>query len=166
MNANTHSLSEIIKTTAATSVWCDLHWKSAEPANSLRSPLLFPELLTRNIYGCVCDVISKRRKDLEDNKIEVSSTALKGKILVYEPASNLFDGLGQSESAGYLDFYDCPPWDTWIGLITQKNTEFLLCWVPAKAVSLVNDGIDVICSDCISWLDDSSESWAMELKHA
>ena len=84
MNANTHSLSEIIKTTAATSVWCDLHWKSAEPANSLRSPLLFPELLTRNIYGCVCDVISKRRKDLEDNKIEVSSTALKGKILVYE----------------------------------------------------------------------------------
>ena len=166
MSKNTHSTSQILEATSEAAAWCDAYWNQKEPQHSLRSAELLPELLSKDRHGCVSSVIWKRRKALSEQGIICSTAKTVGKLLAYEPDSNLFDGMGQSESMGYLDFYDCPPWDTWVGFITTNDNQFLICWVPETIVPMVNTGAEVICSDCINWVNEIDESWAIDIKNA
>ena len=161
-----HSSSEILDAALEAAVWCELRWNKNEVQDSLRSSELSPELLSKDRHGCVSSVIWKRRKALEEIRAPNNITKPAGKLLAYKPDSNLFDGIGQSESSGYLDFYDCPPWDSWVGYVATSDNSFLISWVPESIVSLVNYGADVICSDCIIWVNDLSESWAVDIKNA
>ena len=161
-----HNPSQILEAVAEAAAWCEQHWDQCEPQKSLRSSVLSPELFNQDRHDCVSSVLWKRKQVILQQNMKVGSILSAGQLLAYEPDRNLFDGLGQSESMGYLDFYDCPPWDTWAGVITANKANFLICWVPISAVELVNNGSDVICNDCIRWVSDIEESWASDIKNA
>ncbi len=78
---------------------------------------------------------------------------------MYEPEVNLFHGLEEEETLGYVDINNIPPWDTWIAYIVEPEAEglqwvqYLLSWVPPEFIPLVGGGIDVCPDECIRWLD-------------
>lgn len=68
---------------------------------------------------------------------------------------SLAHGLEESETGGYVDVDNIPPWDTWIDYVYEANGNCLLSWVPGPFVSLVSDGIAVSPEMCFRWLDDT-----------
>lgn len=80
---------------------------------------------------------------------------LGGRILWYEPDLTLFEGLPAGETSGYIDQYECPPWESWIGWIEgQGDRPFLLAWVHPHLIASVTRGISVSVTSCIGWLDE------------
>ncbi|GEM_PF-2435714 len=68
-------------------------------------------------------------------------------------------------SAGFFDYYDCPPWDTW--LIYMKNDDeslrhvrsaawrsFLISWIPPSLMDLAKAGIDNTLTGNVAWAED------------
>ena len=78
-----------------------------------------------------------------------------GRLMIYEPDINLAHGLEESETRGYVDIDNIPPWDTWVDYIYEANANYLLAWVPGLFVALVTEGITVSPEKCIRWLDDT-----------
>ena len=68
---------------------------------------------------------------------------------------NLAHGLEESETRGYVDINNIPPWDTWIDYIVDAKANYLLSWVPGPFVALVTDGIAVSPEMCFRFLDDT-----------
>ena len=79
-----------------------------------------------------------------------------GRLLVYEPDINLAHGLEESETRGYVDVDNTPPWDTWIDYVHEANANYLRSWVPGPFLELVSGGIAVNPEECIRWLDDTN----------
>jgi hypothetical protein len=75
--------------------------------------------------------------------------------MIYEPDINLAHGLEESETNGYVDIDNIPPWDTWVAYIYEEKVNYLLSWVPAEFAQLVSDGIKVSPEACILWLDET-----------
>src|SRR5262249_8737478 len=76
-----------------------------------------------------------------------------GRILLYAPADNLFDGAAQYASKGFFDVNNTPPWDTWMAF----EDKYLVSWVPPLLVDLVDAGINVNPEQCIMWADEISQ---------
>jgi hypothetical protein len=75
---------------------------------------------------------------------------------------SLFDGAARAESNGFLDWADCPPWDTWIALVQATVTraraklgwrtdDYIVSWIPIWAEKLADDGCVVIPTNPCSW---------------
>ncbi len=69
---------------------------------------------------------------------------------------NLAHGLEESETRGYVDIDNIPPWDTWIDYVVETNANYLLSWVPEQFVTLVTAGIAVSPEECFCFLDDTN----------
>jgi hypothetical protein len=78
-----------------------------------------------------------------------------GRLLIYEPDMNLAHGLEESETRGFVDIDNIPPWDTWIDYVIEAKANYLLSWVPGPLVTLVTDGIAVSPEMCFRFLDDT-----------
>lgn len=63
------------------------------------------------------------------------------------------EGLPASETYGFLDSRDCPPWDLRAGWFHDGPRKYLVAWVPRDLVSLVDQGIAVSTTNCLWWLD-------------
>jgi hypothetical protein len=70
-----------------------------------------------------------------------------GRLLLYAPNENLFDGAAQYTSKGFFDVNNIPPWDTWVCFFEK----YLVSWVPPQLVELASQGIDVNPEGCILW---------------
>jgi hypothetical protein len=79
-----------------------------------------------------------------------------GKIIVYFPDINLFDGASEIESEGYFNFIDCPPSSTW--LYYHEGGEALLrhiiAWIPSDYLEKATIGVLVVCCGAIEFLDE------------
>jgi hypothetical protein len=84
------------------------------------------------------------------DKVELSG----GKLLLYSPDENLFDGAAKYSSKGFFDVDNIPPWDSWVCF----NGIHLVSWVPSVLLDLADAGIDVNPEGCIKWADDESIS--------
>jgi hypothetical protein len=82
-----------------------------------------------------------------------------GRLLLYEPDVNLAHGLEESETRGYVDHDNTPPWDTWIAYMYEHQKSYLLSWVPPEFVSLVTSGIKVSPEESFRWLDEQNLQW-------
>lgn len=161
MVVGSHKTEEILRAAKEASVWCGLKWNPNNPRESLRT--LDFDYFADSHYRKVDEVILGRRHELKKLRTPIASTLTGGGILVYEPDEDLFDGLSELETDGYLDSNDCPPYDAWIGYVETGNRRCVLSWVPDEIVSLVNAGTDVMCTDCLYWASSSNTDWARSL---
>jgi hypothetical protein len=83
--------------------------------------------------------------------------------LHFDPDQSLSDAAAMVESNGFFDADNTPPWDTWIAYVAGQPQRpgvwtsfdsFLLCWVPAAFVELVDRAISVNPEQCLRWADE------------
>src|SRR5262249_18335876 len=102
-----------------------------------------------------------------------------GRLLIYEPGSNLCDGAAAVETEGFFDGDNMPPWDTgfWVGDKRVRGRHrrprpytHLLGWVPPRFLDAADDGIKVNPEQCIywasvdAWVEHADERFALELR--
>ena len=95
----------------------------------------------------------KRASLLRDMNVfpaAVSSDLAGGRLLVYEPDSNVEDGASEYTSKGFFDELDAPPWDTWVCYSDCQ----LISWVPPCLLDLVQAGITTNAVDCIRFVEE------------
>lgn len=74
-----------------------------------------------------------------------------GRLLLYAPNENLFDGAAQYASKGFFNVDNVPPCDTWVCFFE----EYLVSWVPTQLLELANTGIEANPEQCILWAPES-----------
>ena len=80
-------------------------------------------------------------------------------MLAYFPDAELSCGTAESESCGFFDVFNTPPWDTWVTLLedtTNPDESYRNCvvsWIPSTLSPLVDAGITVNPEECIAWFD-------------
>jgi hypothetical protein len=89
-------------------------------------------------------------RDMNAFPAAVSSDLAGGRLLVYEPDSNVEDGASEYMSKGYFDERDAPPWDTWVCYFDCQ----LISWVPPCLLDLVRAGIGTNPVDCIRFVEE------------
>lgn len=162
-----HTTTEILSAIQEANAWCQYHWNTSEPRSSLRSLNLLPNLFDEDHYHSVNQVISSRKYAIKELGLNLDDQFLnQGKILIYEPDSNIADCLSEEETNGYFDPYDCPPWDTWVGYITINiDQRYVLSWVLNEIVPIVNAGFEINPVECFYWLDSSNENGAIAIRN-
>jgi hypothetical protein len=102
----------------------------------------------KSLYDDLFDQQLQHKKEIIS---EIDTNEFKGQILIVEVDLTVLDGASEVESGGFIDFYDCPPIDTWF-YKTQKGSGIIFfAWIPEPFVSLVSKGIDVNPVDCFYW---------------
>jgi hypothetical protein len=107
----------------------------------LRTPTLKPTLPSGDINtdadwkNAVTEVIAKRADLLGQRPLDTKDAA--GRILLYIPSENLFDGAAMYSSKGFFDLNNNPPWDIWVYFSEQT----LVSWVPRALEPLAQEGI-------------------------
>ena len=95
-----------------------------------------------------------------------------GRILVCEYDCSLFDGASRHAAPGFIDLWDIPAWDTWIGLIPAgvlrtagiDRLPALLAWIPPPLIPRAHEAIAVNPCEVLSWLDTRDKSLARKLQ--
>jgi hypothetical protein len=108
-----------------------------------------------------------------------------GKLLLYYPDANLYDGAAELHSRGYFDVDNAPPWDTWMYYVQddvcwkepgeqQRGgddapgdtafSSFLVSWVPQQFVELADAGIWANPERCIIWADAVESAFTRALR--
>lgn len=121
----------------------------------LRSPALRPSCArfpsNRSEQAQIVENVAERRAAQLRLERRYSLSLLErlegGRLLLYAPDENLFDGASQYGSKGFFDVDNIPPWDTWVCFFEN----YLVSWVPQQLVELANQGIDVNPEGCILW---------------
>lgn len=158
-----HSREEVLTASRDAAAWCHLHLNAFKPSTSLRTLAFAPDVFNSDHFHIVRKVMISRASELDKNdsaKVPVSS-ALLGRILVYEPILGMYDCLAEGETDGFFDANDCPPGDLWIGFIRDAKTSYVLSWIPDYLIDVTESGIDVTCGGSLYWLDQSDEPWAI-----
>lgn len=119
-----------------------------------------------NMPALVDNLVLRRSALLQKMGIElipVNELHLLGRIALFDAYESFWDGAPEVESDSYVDLYDTPPHDTWIGVGGQLNDigfydtwrflaeKVLLAWVPQSKYYCVQGAIDVACLDNFEW---------------
>jgi hypothetical protein len=118
------------------------------------------------------EVVSKRRALLKEPLLddpEKSPLLEKGRLLIYEPDENLYDGAAEAASEGFFDVDNIPPWDLWLMAVVevqQRPNTYLLAWIPPECVELTAAGIEVNPEHCIRWAADVDAEFFHRLRSA
>lgn len=169
MKYQSHSIEEVIQACREADLWFRWKWNAANPQYSLRNiELIYNTYLFHDHhYDTVQDVIQSRLKALICLKWPLYIEPKGGRILVYAPHMNTFDGLAEGETYGLFDSGDCPPWGLWIGFIQdEKGEPYILSWIPDALIEEVNSAMEVIMLDTLRWLENIKHDWAVSLQDA
>lgn len=114
----------------------------------------------------VTDVVDKRSQILKEKGItllKIDEVLKKGGLFYTFINQTVTDGACETVSNGFFDIYDSPPWDNWILLYEDKNSEILVSWVPLSEVENVEKAIEVNIIDCIHWAIDCQNDLTVQL---
>lgn len=190
---------------AETIAWCSKRASSDDPMNSLRSCDLRPPIFmhTERVYDSQWEQAAVQVRTVLEIQAIVDNVAVEranrlrlgykvndypnasaddlagGRILLYDPYNNLFDGAAESETYGFFDIDNVPPWDTWVCCVGSEDGieetsqryaypyySFLVSWVPPQFVELVDEGIKVNPEACILWATNIDSPLTRQLKEA
>ncbi len=163
------SLAPFWQQLAETVAWCTARADTAAPASCLRSSDLRPRLLQPSYGAAVRDVAINRRSMLKGTVRRGPEPLANGRLLVYGPDEELSDGAAESETDGYFDVNNCPPWDTWVAffveapLIGRAHAAYLVSWVPSEFLESVGRGISVNPEGWIRCLEDCRDKLTRDL---
>ena len=102
-----------IKSLTEAIAWCTDSGSLSEPRTSLRAckpgDLVSPE----DQVSQVCINRSLRLPEL-GRRLPAVTDLCGGRLVAYFPSFNLADGWAETQSKGFLDVHNIPPYDTWI----------------------------------------------------
>jgi hypothetical protein len=85
---------------------------------------------------------------------------LDGRLCLFWPANSSLDGISEAASGGVFNVCDVPGFGLWVDLVRSSSRDdntgshdFLVAYVPAALVPLVDHGINVNSTACIAWAD-------------
>jgi hypothetical protein len=155
---------ELFRRLAETISWCSSLLKLQRIGACMRSRELSPPLLLGSREDMVAGVISTRHRRVNkalSTPVLTMPDLQGGRLLCYFPDAALGDGVAESESEGFFDAHNTPPWDTWVSFV-QDGVEpkgaydsYLLAYVPQQLVSNAADGILGNPELSIQWLDEA-----------
>jgi hypothetical protein len=151
-----HSLDDLIQNLAETIAWCSSRPQPWSPVVSFRSIDIAPEFGSNDRKSWVDSVAKQRRRALGRGKHSLPERIQwwEGRLLVYFPDENLACGAAEAETGGFLTVDNVPPWDTWVAYLHEDDqTTYLVSWVPAKMMRIVDSGIHVNPEKCFDWAD-------------
>lgn len=171
---------------AETMAWCGPRASRANPRDCLRTPALLPPTALREpdlrlpyepavVEAMVSAVVETRSALLlaEGARPARPATSLDGgRLLAYDPESNLSDGCAAAESGGFVDVDNAPPWDTWAYYVRERDRtatwhsfdRYLVSWVPPQLLERAERAIWANPEECILWLDDLESPTARVLQ--
>jgi len=145
--------------------WCVLRADAADPKNSLRYYNWHPNILSSDRVYIVNSIARMRSSEVSRQKpspVQSIDDLKGGRLMVYFPDAELFDGAAEAASNGFFDVHNVPPWDTWIGLFCDQvrtNSSYdihLAAYVPESLVKIASDGIEANPEESIVWLRNSN----------
>ena len=159
---------------AETIAWCSeraaprtlpvLGWQAPDIETTLRTPELRPPEYDpdgRLVWNPrMVEHASRRRAELlrEQGRYPPAPAAnpAGGALLVSWPGGTFDCGISRTESEGYLDHHDVPPWDTWVWPFAepgqpprQEAIENLIAWVPPPFIGLAAAGAAINPVGCL-----------------
>ncbi len=122
----------------------DLHHRSSLPKRS-----------------SVVESLCRRRVDLlslAGQSCPQPSRLPPGKLLLYDPDSNLCCGGAENASEGFFDVDNIAPWDLWIAYVIEQEPKeafdaYLVSWIPGALVQIAEMGIQANPEGCIAWAE-------------
>jgi hypothetical protein len=151
---DSHTIEEIIKSFEETRCWCGYPLSESD-GQILRA--FRPNSLAGSRKSVVQSVIAKRSQRLRSKHevIKSGKWSQAGRLIACRPDLNLSEGAMLVATAGYFDYEELPPYDTWVGFVFEPNfMSFLISWVPDAYIHVVAEGLAVSSTECAIWLDD------------
>jgi hypothetical protein len=116
--------------------------------------------LTTEPESTIATVVQRRQQHLA-RRPDAGPARLDGRVLVCEYDCTMFDGASRFVAPGFVDLWDVPAWDTWIGLVPPSSIPVggrdrvhpLLAWIPSPLVPGAHSAIEVNPVEVLSWLD-------------
>jgi hypothetical protein len=140
---------------AQTIVWCAARADPTDPRDSLRDERLRPRVLEADRESAVNALAGNRAWRVQGARpVATADDLAGGRLLVYFPDDDLSDGAAEAETRGFFDVNNAPPWATWVGIFRDEEnggSDYLISWVPASLVDIVERGIAVNPEECIRW---------------
>jgi len=118
--------------------------------------------LENSLYN---ELFEKQMNHKNDKIVTPNQMEFIGQILQVEIDCAIMDGVSRFESRGFLDYYDCPPIDTWFYIENKKNKRVLFAWIPEPFVINVDQCIDINALGVLSWFRvgrTESDNWHNE----
>jgi hypothetical protein len=159
--------------------WCASAGSLAEPRASLRSckPKL-SDLMSRDLQVfSVANRRSDRLRSVGKQSLPAVTDLCGGRLLAYIPDDNLADGVAETETDGFFDVDNIPPYDTWVWMARSVRTEecsdapsreaevdYLVAWVPQDFIDLADRGVRVNPEQCVIWLDTLDDAFVQSLR--
>jgi hypothetical protein len=119
-------------------------------------------------------VLRKRRQLLAQRGISLlrkEELLDQGRLILTYPIDTIYDGMPGIESHGYFDYYELPPWDTWVDL-THSNSalipypDYVVAWVPNAQLAGVLSGHRLSMMANVNWLHElRDESLSSDTLH-
>lgn len=147
---------------AQTIRWCAPRTDISNPKTCLRTLALRPPVFERDRFSAVDSVANKRGLygGVKVRDAQVPRNLGDGRLLIYFPETNLYDGAAEDETFGFLDVDNLPGWDTWVAFFEYEpetnEGSYLIAWIPPEFIESVSNGIAVNPEECIKWLSDAN----------
>ena len=152
-----HSLAEFVQNMAEAIAWCASRPRPWSPFATFRSPDIAPEFGSNSCKSWIQSVAKQRRRALGGGRISLQKRVYRheGRLLAYFPDDNLACGVAEAETGGFFTTDNVPPWDTWIAYLhEERQTNYLVAWVPGPMTTMVDGGVRVIPEECVGWVDE------------
>ena len=175
VSSDSHQREHVLSQLQGAMEWCRRNGSRNDPAGSLRTKALKPDLVVLanendgwwdasvvNPTEKVDQLCRKRdtlmesstREPLENERRLELEALSKGRVLRFYPHESLCDGAAWQSSAGFFDQWNIPPWDTWFWYAVRPDgLQILYSWVPPEFVHLAAAGVSVNPECCLEWLD-------------
>jgi hypothetical protein len=98
------------------------------------------------------------------NDGQLTSYEDEGALVAFAPDLSLMDGSAESETFGFFDAVNEPPWDSWIRCVPAEEVSlkgeffdrvpyFLLSWVPKDFETTIDYALYCNYEECIVWCE-------------
>lgn len=110
---------------------------------------LAPRAIADARHGVVETLVARRRA-LSPRAVAGAD----GRLLSFIVEGCFSDRVAETETEGFFDENDLPPWDTWVAFIRESGT--LVSWAPPSFVATVEKAIRTHLVDAYAWLTDDA----------
>ena len=168
---------QFLKRLTETIYWCREAGSPSQPKTSLRTCEPTDLISPRHQVFSVCAKRSLRLFSSGKRNLSSVIGLYGGRLLAYFPEDNLADGVAATESEGFFDVDNIPPYDTWVWMVPSMRTfqyadgasgemeaNYLVAWVPPDFIQLASRGVDVNPEECIRWLDTLDDEFVRSLR--
>jgi len=175
------TLSRLRQSVAEASAWFRQHagrqsletFRSEELIDEGYEPLFKPENYNYDqLSRLVQEVMANRQHRL--SKKPAFSGLLGGRLLRHNFGETTFTTEAKHITKGFIDDYDVPTWDSWVGYVrdfdveTENPLEYLVCWIPKPFCDSIDQAVTASFEENLIWLDTCStkltQSFSEDLK--